>query len=401
MKGNGSASDLSRRASSLKVSSTVAVAQRAQALKAAGESILDFSVGEPDQPTPAHIKQAAVAALSLDRTRYTPAAGIPELRAAIAMRYRQDFNVTFGPEEVAVTMGGKQALHLVCNALLDRGDEVVIPTPHWPTFSEAVHLAGGRPVVAQTREKDSFRITARLIAKAVTKRTKAVLVNSPSNPTGAVIEDAELLAIAKMAERQKFTLLYDDTYARMIFGDAEPADLQKVREVARERFVVLGTASKSYCMTGWRIGWIMGPRALIDASAALVSHSTQCPTSFAQVGAVEALIGPQRFIGDQTVEYERRRDTLHTALTDIEGLTCVLPDGAFYLFPNVSKFLSRRMPDDVRLATAILQEARVAVVPGEAFGGPGHIRISFARPMDELEDGARRIASFLRRVRGD
>ena len=401
MKGNGSAVDLSRRALSLKISPTVAVAQRAAALKASGESVLDFSVGEPDQPTPAHIKEAAVAALSLDRTRYTPAAGIPELRAAIAMRYRQDFNVTFGPEEVAVTMGGKQALYLVCNALLDRGDEVVIPTPHWPTFSEAVRLAGGRPVLAQTREKDGFRVTARLIAKSVTTRTKAVLVNSPGNPTGAVIEDAELLAIAKMAQRQKFTVLYDDTYARMIFGDAEPTDLQKVREVARDRFVVLGTASKSYCMTGWRIGWIMGPRALIDASAALVSHSTQCPTSFAQVGAVEALIGPQRFVGDQTAEYQRRRDTLHTALIGIEGLTCVLPDGAFYLFPNVTKYMSPRMPDDVRLATAILEEARVAVVPGEAFGGPGHIRISFARPMDELQEGARRIAAFLGRVRGD
>jgi aspartate aminotransferase len=401
MKGSGSAMDLSRRAMSLKVSSTVAVAQRAAAMKAAGEPILDFSVGEPDQPTPSHIKQAAVAALSLDRTRYTPAAGIPELRAAIAMRYRQDFNVTFAPEEVAVTIGGKQALHLVCNALLDRGDEVVIPTPHWPTFSEAVRLAGGRPVVAQTREKDGFRVTARVVAKAVTTRTRAVLVNSPGNPTGAVIEDAELLAIAKMAQRQKFTVLYDDTYARMTFGDGEPVDLQKVREVARERFVILGTASKSYCMTGWRIGWIMGPKALIDATVALISHSTQCPTSFAQAGAVEALIGPQRFVDDQTAEYQRRRDTLHTALTGIDGLTCVLPDGAFYLFPNVTQYLSRRMPDDVRLSTAILEEARVAVVPGEAFGGPGHIRISFARPMDELQDGARRIAAFLGRVRGD
>jgi aspartate aminotransferase len=401
VKGNGSAVDLSRRALSLKVSSTVAVAQRAAAMKAAGEPILDFSVGEPDQPTPAHIKEAAVAALSLNRTRYTPAAGIPELRAAIAMRYRQDFNVTFAPEEVAVTMGGKQALHLVCNALLDRGDEVVIPTPHWPTFSEAVRLAGGRPVVAQTREKDGFRITARLVAKAVTPRTRAVLVNTPGNPTGAVIEDGELMAIAKMARRQKFTILYDDTYARMSFGDAEPADLQEVRDVARDRFVVLGTASKSYCMTGWRIGWVMGPRALIDASVALISHSTQCPTSFAQVGAVEALIGPQRFVADQSVEYERRRDTLHAALIGIDGVTCVLPGGAFYLFPNVTKYLSRRIPDDVRLATAILEEAHVAVVPGEAFGGPGHIRISFARPLDELEDGARRIAAFLGRVRGD
>jgi aspartate aminotransferase len=401
MKANGSAVDLSRRALGLTVSSTVAVAQKAAAMRAAGQPVLDFSVGEPDQPTPAHVKDAAAAALRLDRTRYTPAAGIPELRAAVAMRYRQDVNVTFGPEEVAITMGGKQALSLVCNALLDRGDEVVIPTPHWPTFSEAVRLAGGRPVVAQTREKDGFRVTARLVARAITTRTRAVLVNSPGNPTGAVIEEAELLAIARMAQKQKFTLLYDDTYARMTFGGAEPMDLQKVKDAARDRFVVLGTASKSYCMTGWRIGWVLGPRPLVDACAALVSHSTQCPTSFAQVGAVEALIGPQRFVSDQTAEYERRRDALHAALTAIDGLTCVMPGGAFYLFPNVTRYLSRAMPDDVGLATAILEEARVAVVPGQAFGGPGHLRISFARPMDELAEGARRIAAFLGGRRGD
>ncbi len=182
MKGNGSAVDLSRRALGLKISSTVAVAQRAAAMKAAGESVLDFSVGEPDQPTPAHIKDAAVAALSLDRTRYTPAAGIGELRAAIAMRYRQDFNVTFEPAEVAVTMGGKQALYLVCNALLDRGDEVVIPTPHWPTFSEAVRLAGGRPVVAQTREKDGFRVTARLIARRSPRGPRRCSSTAPATP---------------------------------------------------------------------------------------------------------------------------------------------------------------------------------------------------------------------------
>jgi aspartate aminotransferase len=401
VKKNGSATDLSRRALALKVSSTVAVAQRAAAMRAAGEPVLDFSVGEPDQPTPAHVKDAAAAALKLDRTRYTPAAGIPELRAAIAMRYRQDFNVTFLAEEAAVTMGGKQALFLVCNALLDRGDEVVIPTPHWPTFSEAVRLAGGTPVAAPTREKDGFRITARLVSRALTKKTRAVLVNSPGNPTGAVIEDSELLGIARLARKHGFTILYDDTYARMTFDGAEPVDLEKVRAVAPDRFVVLGTASKSYCMTGWRIGWVLGPRPLIDACTALVSHSTQCPTSFAQVGAIEALIGPQRFVADQTAEYERRRDTLHRALTAIDGITCVVPGGAFYLFPNVTKYLSRTMPDDVRLATAILEEARVAVVPGEAFSGPGHVRVSFARPMDELEEGARRIAGFLRGLRGE
>ena len=399
MKANGAALGLSRRARSLEVSSTVAMAQRAAALRAAGESVLDFSVGEPDQPTPAHIKAAAVLALGKDRTRYTPPAGIPDLRAAIAMRYREDFGVAFAPDEVAVTMGGKQALYLACQALLDRGDEMVIPTPHWPTFSEAVRLAGGRPVSAPLREKDGFRITAKLIGKAITPRTRAVLVNSPGNPTGAVIARDELLAIARLAARRKLALLYDDTYARMVFDGGAAPDLQRVRDLSGGRLVILGTASKSYCMTGWRIGWIMGPRALVDAATALVSHSTQCPTSFAQAGAVEALTGPQGFVQDLALEYQRRRDTLHGALLAIPGVTCARPDGAFYLFPNVSRHLSRRMPDSVSLATAMLEEARVAVVPGEAFGGPGHIRISFARPMSELQDGARRIAAFLARVR--
>ena len=388
---------LSRRARGISVSSTVAVAQRAAALKAAGEAVLDFSVGEPDQPTPEHVKAAAVAALGANRTRYTPAAGIPELRAAIAMRYREDFDVAFAPEEVAVTMGGKQALYLACQALLDRGDEVVIPTPHWPTFSEAVRLAGGKPVAAPTSGKDGFRVTARLVSKAVTAKTKAILVNSPGNPTGAVIEDAELQAIAALAHRRKITILYDDTYARMVFDGGRGPDLAAARARAGGRFVVLGTASKSFCMTGWRIGWIMGPKPLVDAAAALVSHSTQCPTSFAQAGAVAALTGPQGLVAEQTREYRRRRDALHAALVAIPGITCALPDGAFYLFPNVEPHLSRRRRDSVALASAILEEARVAVVPGEAFSGPGHIRISFARPMAELQDGARRIAAFLSR----
>jgi aspartate aminotransferase len=399
VKGGRDAVALSRRARAIEVSSTVAVAQRAAALKAAGESVLDFSVGEPDQPTPDHVKAAAVAALGQDRTRYTPAAGIADLRAAVAARYAEDFGVTFAPHEVVITVGGKQALYLACQALLDKGDEMVIPTPHWPTFSEAVRLAGGKPVPAPLREKDGFRITAKLVGKAVTSRTKAILVNSPGNPTGAVIARDELLAIARLAGKKGIVLLYDDTYARMVFGGAEAPDLQRVRDLSGGRLVILGTASKSYCMTGWRIGWLMGPRALVDASAALVSHSTQCPTSFAQAGALAALNGPQGFVRDLTVEYERRRDALHAALVAIPGLTCARPDGAFYLFPNVTRHLSRRgIPDSISLAEAMLEDARVAVVPGEAFGGGGHVRISFARPMAELQEGARRLADFFART---
>jgi aspartate aminotransferase len=398
---DGSARDLSRRARALEVSPTVAMAQRAAALRTAGQKILDFSVGEPDQPTPRHITEAATAALAAGRTRYTSAAGLPELRAAVALRYGKDFGATFAPEEVAITIGGKQALYLACQALLDRGDEVVIPSPHWPTFSEAVHLAGGRPIIVRAQEKDGFKVTARMISKATGPRTKAVLINSPSNPTGAVVDPEDLLVIGDMAVRRKFTILYDDTYAHLTFDGRTQTGLGALRESAGERLVVLGTASKSYCMTGWRIGWVLGPRALVDACAALVSHSTQCPATFAQVGAVEALTGSQKFVHDLQSEYQRRRDFIHPALVAIPGVTCVAPAGGFYAFPNVARHLSGAVPDTLALALRLLDETGVAVVPGEGFGAPGYLRVSFARPMSELEEGVRRIASFLSALRGD
>jgi len=395
--GDGSATDLSRRALAIEVSPTVAMAQRAAALKARGADVLDFSVGEPDQPTPKHVCAAAVAAIGNGRTRYTSSAGLPELRAAVAMRYEEDFGVGFSDSEVAITAGGKQALYLACQALLDRGDEVLIPSPHWPTFSEAVRLAGARPVLVEAREKDGFKVTARMIGKAATPRTKAVILNSPSNPTGAVIAPEDLLAIGSMARRRKFTLLYDDTYARLGFGSSAGLRLQALRDAVGERFVVLGTASKSYCMTGWRIGWILGPKPLVDACAALVSHSTQCPTTFAQVGAVEALTGPQQLVRDLAVEYRRRRDFIHPAVAAIPGITCVEPGGGFYLFPNVSRYLRGTVSTSLDLAGRLLDEERVAVVAGEGFGAPGYVRISFARAMEELQEGAKRIAAFFSR----
>ncbi len=393
--GDHSVGDLARRARGLEVSPTVAVAQRAMALKEKGEPVVDLSVGEPDQPTPRHVSAAAVAALGAGKTRYTQAAGLPELRSAVAQRYKKDFKVSFGDSEVAVTVGGKQALYVVCQALLDRGDEVIIPSPHWPTFSTAVSLAGARPILVRAQEKDGFRITARMIGKVTTPRTKAVILNSPCNPTGAVIDPDDLLVIGDMAQRRRFTLLYDDTYGRLVYDRAETGALQALRDAVGDRFVILGSASKTYCMTGWRIGWVLGPKPLIDACAALISHSTQCPTTFAQAGAVEALTGPQRFVQDLAAEYKRRRDFIHGAIAAIPKVTCVEPAGAFYLFPNVGRYLSARTPTTLDLAHQLLEHSRVAVVPGEGFASPGFLRVSFARPMEDLRAGAERIASFL------
>jgi aspartate aminotransferase len=396
---DGSAGDLARRVLSLAVSPTVAMAQRAMAMRASGETVLDFSVGEPDQPTPPNVCEAAVHALGTGRTRYTASAGIPELRAAVAARYKKDFKVSFAPEEVVITDGGKQALYLVCQALLNRGDEVIIPSPHWPTFSEAVRLAGARPILVPAQEKDGFQVTARMISKATSPRTKAVLINSPANPTGAVVAAEDLLVIGDMAQRRKFTVLYDDTYAKLIYGKPDHSALQALRDAVGDRFVILGTASKSYCMTGWRIGWVLGPKPLVDACAALISHSTQCPTTFAQIGAVEALTGPQKFVQELWYAYQRRLEVIHPLIAAIPGVTCGRPAGAFYLFPNVARCLSDRVPTSVELARRLLEEAKVAVVPGEGFSAPGYVRISFARPVDELTEGANRIAAFLAGLR--
>lgn len=389
------AAPLARRVLRLEVSPTVAMAARATALRSRGVFVYDFSVGEPDQGTPRHVAAAGVAAIEAGRTRYAPAPGLPELRAAVAARYRQDFQVAFAPEEVAITVGGKQALYLAGQALLDAGDEVIVPSPCWPTFTEAVRLAGGRPVLAPAREADGFAVTARLLGKAVDPRTRAVILNSPCNPTGAVVEPEELLAIGGLARRRGFTLVYDDTYAQLAFSRPRDGGLQALRDLLGDRLVILGTASKSYCMTGWRIGWVLGPRALVDACAALASHSTQSPATFAQLGAVTALNGPQEFVGELLAEYRRRRDFVHPALLAIPGVSCVEPQGGFYAFPNLSRYLGREIPTTLELGRRLLEEKHVAVVPGEGFGAPGYVRISFARPLEELREGMRRIAEFL------
>jgi len=383
----------------IEVSPTVAMAQRAAALRASGRSVLDFSVGEPDQPTPPSIVAAATQAMAEGKTKYAPSAGTPELRRAVVRRYREDFGVRFEPSEVAITIGGKQALYLVCQALLDRGDEMVLPAPYWPTFAECPRLAGAKPVIVPSREKDGFAITARLVSRAITPKTRAILINSPSNPTGTVVGAEDLLALAQLCRRRRITLLYDDTYARLSFEPIDRTLLDSVRQELGERLVIIGTASKTYCMTGWRIGWVLAGQTLVDACAALVSHSTQCPTSFAMSGAVAALAGPQDVVERLAAEYRERYEFIYGAVTAIPGLTCVRPGGGFYLFPNCETYLSKQCPTTLDLGSRLLEEQGVAVVPGEGFGAPGYLRLSFARSMGDLREGAYRIAAFLDRMR--
>jgi aspartate aminotransferase len=395
VKGRTDGPALSRRARQIEVSPTVAMSQRATALKAAGRRILDLSVGEPDQPTPAHVVAAAQRAMQAGQTKYAPAAGLPELRRAVVERYREDFGVRFEPAEAAITIGGKQALYLVCQALFDRGDEMVLPAPYWPTFAECPRLAGARPVIVQTHERDGFAASVARVGRAVGRRTRAILINSPSNPTGTVVPPEDLLSLARLCRRRGITLIYDDTYARLSFEAIDRAVLGAVKDVLGERFVVIGTASKTYCMTGWRIGWVLGGKPLVNACAALVSHSTQCPTTFAMAGAVEALTGPQDVVERLAAEYRARYDFIFGAISSLPRVSCARPAGGFYLFPNLKRYLSKPCPTTLDLAGRLLEDRGVAVVPGEGFGAPGYLRLSFARSMDELRDAASRIADFL------
>jgi aspartate aminotransferase len=385
---------LASRARRLEVSPTVAMAARARALRATGVRVLDFTVGEPDQPTPGHVVQAGKDAIDAGRTKYAPASGLPELRAAVAQRYREDFSVSFAPEEVCVAVGGKQALALLYQAVLDRGSEVVVPVPAWPTFAEAARVAGAVPVFVPLRQQHGFRPTAAAIAGRITPRTRAVVVNSPSNPTGAVIEPDELLKIARLARRHGFWLIYDDTYAHLVFREGGPPALQGVKDAAGGNLVVVGTVSKSYCMTGWRVGWVMGPTPLVEACTALNSHSVQGPATFSQIAAAEALTAPQDALAGMAAEYRRRRDFIHPAVAGLPGVSCPQPEGGFYVFPDVRRCLSKELPDTMALATRLLEQKAVAVVPGEGFHAPGHFRLSFASAFEDLQEGARRLAEF-------
>lgn len=388
---------LSARIDSVEVSPTVATAARATQLRTMGREILDFSVGEPDQGTPERIRKAAAEAMNRGETRYVPSLGVPALRKAVADRYLADDRVRFEPAEVAVTLGGKQAYALACGAVLDPGDEIVIPTPFWPTFSEAPRLVGGVPLFAPLDAARGFAFNPDLVLRKVRRKTRALVINSPSNPTGTVITERALLDIARGLKDKApdAFLIYDDTYARLRYIEGSPRMLPRVREILGDRFMIAGTASKTYCMTGWRIGWLLAPKSVIQGVAALISHETQCAASFAQFGAIEALSGPQDFVADLVAEYRTRRDLVVAGLEAIPGVSCRVPQGAFYAFPDIRKLLSKQVPDALTFAARLLDEKGVAVVAGEGFGCPGFIRISFARSQDELRRGLAAIASFV------
>jgi len=390
----GNLARLSSRISRIDISPTMKVAAEAARRRARGVDIVDLGPGEPDFPTPSNIKQAAIRAIEENFTRYTPAGGIEELRAAVCARHSADFGTGFAPNECVISAGGKHALFNVLQALVDHGDEVIIPTPAWATFQDIVTYSGGTPVLVPTSEQEGFAVTAALIEPHVTERTRAVVLNSPCNPSGAVIPPDEWERILYVAARHNLWLITDECYSHLVY-DGVPFSVASLPG-ARGRVIVIGSLSKIYAMTGWRIGYMLGTPAVAAAVVKLQSQSTSNPNSVAQRAAVEALTGPQDFRSSMLAEYRRRRDLALNLLQQIPGILCHEPAGAFYLYPNVRDLVRESVAcDTLQLAEALLERAGLAVVPGEAFGTPGYLRITFAVAAAELERGLERLKWFV------
>jgi aspartate aminotransferase len=392
---------ISRRVAAIAESATLAVDAKAKALKAAGEPVIGFGAGEPDFPTPAHIVEAAVEACRDPRNhKYSPAGGLPDLKQAVAAKTRRDSGLDVEPAQVLITNGGKHAVYNACAALLDPGDEVLLPAPYWTTYPEPVRLCGAVPVVLPTDESTGFRVTVDQLDAAATDRTKALVFVSPSNPTGAVYPREEVEAIGRWAAERGIWVLTDEIYEHLTYGDHEFTSMPAVVPELRDRCLVLNGVAKTYAMTGWRVGWMIGPADVVKAATNLQSHATSNVANVSQRAAIAAVSGDLSAVAEMRAAFDRRGKAMHRLLTGIEGVHVLEPQGAFYAFPNLSTFLGRsirgRTPaSTTELAELLLEEAKVAVVPGEAFEAPGYARLSFALGDDDLGEGCQRIADLL------
>jgi aspartate aminotransferase len=388
---------LADRLSKITLSPMMKAAMEAERMKRAGVDVVDLGAGEPDFPTPEHIADAARWALDSHFTKYTPNIGIIELREAVASRYLEDTGVSFSHDEVIITAGGKQALYHAAMSLFGPGDEVVTHAPGWPTILEQVKLAGATPVVVDMAAHDGFTLNAERLLAAVTPRTRAIVVNSPTNPTGTVMSEASARTLASGAKRRGLWVVIDLCYDRLVYQPGSANLLKIFTEEMRDQFVVCGSTSKAYAMTGWRCGWLVGPKAVVQAANALQSHETSNVNSITQKAAVAALTGPQNCVTDMLREYRVRRDELVGWLAEERRLTTTTPQGAFYLFPSVRSFLSPNgCPTSLEFANRLLTEEHVVVTPGEAFSAPGYVRLSYATSLDRLREGTTRLIRFAR-----
>jgi aspartate aminotransferase len=392
---------ISRIVQALEPSATLAMAAKAKELKAAGKTVYDFSVGEPDFTTPEHICQAATAAMKAGHTHYTAASGIPELRTAIAKQYQAAHGLQYGASQVVVSNGAKHSLHNVFTALCNPGDEVIIPAPYWVSYAELVKLTGAKPVIVPTEESNNFKLTPDQLRAAITAKTTILLICSPSNPTGTMYSPEELGALADVVLQRNLTVVSDEIYERLVYGSHRFVSFATVRPGMQDRTILVNGASKAYAMTGWRIGWTLSPAPVATAMADLQSQETSNPSSISQFAALAAIQGPQECVAQMLAEFAKRREFVRGRIAGISGLSCPDMAGAFYAFINIKAHLGRkyngtRVDNSTQWCLTLLEQQNVATVMGSAFGAEGYARLSFAAGLDTLRAGFDRIEAFLR-----
>lgn len=387
---------IAERAKKIKPSPTLAVDSKAKELKAKGFDVVNFGVGEPDFDTPEHIKEAAIKAIKDGFTKYTPVGGIDELKEAIVEKLEKENGLKYGKENILVSCGAKHSLYNIAQALFGPGDEVIIPAPYWVSYPDQVLINDAQPVIVETYEEDNFTIRPELLKEKITKKTKALILNSPSNPTGFIYDRKTLERIAEIALQHNIYIISDEIYEKLIYDGESHISIASLGDEIKEKTIVVNGLSKSHAMTGWRIGYAAGPLEIIKTMTKIQSQSTSNPTSIAQKAAVAALKGPQDSVEGMRQEFEKRRNYLVNELNNINGISCRMPKGAFYAFPNISKVLEKKnngknIENSMELSIYLLEKALVALVPGSAFGAEGFIRISYATSMENLKKGIERI----------
>ncbi len=394
---------LSSRVQAIKPSPTLAITAKAKLLQAEGVDVVNFGAGEPDFDTPDNIKAAGIKAIEDGFTNYTAVPGIPQLRQAIVAKLKRENNLDYAENEIVVSCGGKHSFYNLAQALLDPGDEVIIPAPYWVSYPPMVSLAGGVPVVLETTQDEGFKLSPERLQAAITPKTRAVIINSPSNPTGAAYNEDELRALAEVAVKNSILLISDEIYEHIIYDGFIQLSPAELSPEIKAHCIILNGVSKSYSMTGWRIGFTAGPAPLIAAMTKIQSQSTSNPTSISQMAAIEAYNGPQDYVVNVLTDFSERRAFIIKALNEIPGISCFNPQGAFYAFPNVEGLLGKSCNDkkidsSLTLCEVLLDEAKIAAVPGEAFGAPGYMRLSYATSMENIVKGIKRLDDFVKEL---
>lgn len=397
------ATKLSSRISMVKPSPTLAITMKANALRAEGRDIIGFGAGEPDFDTPANVKKAAIKAIEEGFTKYTPVGGIDELKDAIIGKLRRDNGLEYKRSQIVASCGAKHTLYNLAQVLFDEGDEVIIQSPYWVSYPDLVVLAGAHPIVLETKEADGFKFNPKHLEKIINKRTKAVIINSPSNPTGMAYSREELEVLAEVIVKRRILVISDDIYEKIVYDGFSFTNIASISDEIKKSTIVVNGVSKAYAMTGWRIGYAAGPEDIIAAVTKIQSQNTSNPTSIAQKAAVEALNGDQSIVAEMVSAFEKRRNTIAAGLNDIDGITCMKPQGAFYVFPNISglfgrSFKGKKVTGSSGLADYLLDEAGVAVVPGADFGQDNYMRLSYATSMKNIEEGVKRIKAAVGRL---